>query len=89
MDLEIIKEVHAYSNGIIEVGSITLYLEDNELQFDIEEHCISGGYEFRVYLAFGTDVSGLDIEVDPKTHRVLDERLVNFIHQQYGELTQM
>jgi hypothetical protein len=89
MDLEIIKEITAVSSGIIEVGSMTLYLEDTELQFDIEEHCIKGNHEFRVYLAFGTDVSGLDIEVDPKTHRVLDERLVNLMHEQYGELTRL
>lgn len=87
MDLEIIKEVTAHSSGIIEIGSMTLYLEDNELQFDIEEHCIKGNHEFRVYLAFDTDVSGLDIDVDPKTYRVLDERLVNLMHQQYAELS--
>ena len=89
MNLELIKEVTAHSSGIIEIGSVTLYLENDELQFDIEEHSIKGNHEFRVYLAFGTDVSVLDIEVDPKTYRVLDERLINLIHQQYGELTRL
>ena len=89
MNLEKILETHAHSSGIIEVGSCTLYLEDRELQFDIEELSIKGNHEFRVYLAFGTDIAGLEIEVDPDTHRVLDERLVNFIHQQYGELSRL
>lgn len=87
MNLEEIKEVIASSSGIIEVGSCTIFLEERELQFDIEEHCIKGNHEFRVYVAFGTDLTGLEVEVDPETHRILDERLINFIHQQYGELS--
>ena len=89
MNLDKIIEVTATSSGIIEVGSVTLYLDNLELQFDIEEHCIKGNHEFRVYQAFGTDLEGLEIEVDTETHRVLDERLVNFIHQQYGELSRV
>lgn len=87
MDLDKILEIHAHSSGIIEVGSCTIYIEDRELQFDIEEMSIKGNHEFRVYQAFGTDLEGLEITVDPETHRVLDEPLVNFIHQQYGELS--
>ena len=87
MELDKIKEVTAHSSGIIEVGHCTLFLEDRELQFDIEEHSIKGNHEFRIYLAFGTDISGLEIEVEPDTNRILDQRLINFIHQQYGELS--
>ena len=87
MNLEAIKEVIASSSGIIAVGSCTIFLEEMELQFDIEEHSIKGNYEFRVYAAFGTDLTGLEVEVDPATHRILDERLINFIHQQYVELS--
>lgn len=89
MNLEAIKEVIASSSGIIEVGSCIIFLEERELQFDIEEHCIKGNHEFRVYQAFGTDLTGLEVEVDPETHRILDERLINFIHQQYGELSRI
>lgn len=87
MNLDIIQEVAASSSGIIEVGSVTLYLADRELQFDIEELAIKGNYEFRVYSTFGTDLSDLEIEVDADTHRILDERLVEFIRQQYAELS--
>lgn len=87
MELEKIKEVVAHSSGIIEVGHCTLYLEDREIEFDIEEHAIKGNHEFRVYQAFGTDLTGLGIDVDPDAHRILDERLIGFIHQRYGELS--
>ena len=87
MHLDIIQEVSASSSGIIEVGSVTLYLADRELQFDIEELAIKGNHEFRVYSAFGTDLSDLEIEVDADTHRILDERLVEFIQHQYAELS--
>jgi hypothetical protein len=89
MDLETIKEVIATSSGIIEIGSVTLYLADRELQFDIEEHAIKGNHEFRVYQAFGTDLTDLEIEIDPDTHRILDEELIDFIHQHYAELSRL
>ena len=87
MELDKIKEVAAHSSGIIEVGHCTLFLEDRELKFDIEEHSIAGNHEFRVYLDPDTDITDLEIEVEPDTNRILDERLINFIHQQYGELS--
>lgn len=89
MDLEKITEVTAVSSGVVEHGSVTIYTDDNELQFDIEELCINGNHEFRVYQAFGTNLKGLDIEVDEKSKRILDEGLVNFIYEQYQKLSSL
>lgn len=58
-----------------------------ELQFDIEEHSIRGGHDFKVHVAFGTDLSKFDIKVDEETHRVLDEEFIEFIRDQYSELS--
>lgn len=85
--LEKIKETTAVSLGIVEHGSVTIYTEDSELQFDIEEYNLNGNHGFRVYTAFGTDLSCLGIQVDPKSKRVLDETLVDFILDQYQGLS--
>lgn len=87
MDLEKITEVTAVSSGVVEHGSVTIYTDDNELQFDVEEYHINGNHGFRVYQSFGTNLGGLDIEVDEKSKRILDEGLVNFIREQYQKLT--
>lgn len=87
--LEKIKDVTAVSLGIVEHGSVTIYAEDSELQFDIEEYNVNGNHGFRVYTAFGTELSSLGIQVDPKSKRVLDETLVDFIWDHYRCLSSM
>ena len=87
MDIDNITDIRAQSSGIIEVGWVTLYVDGKELQFDIEEHSIRGGYDFKVYVAFGTDISMFDIKVDEETHMVLDEEFIDFIRDQYTQLS--
>lgn len=88
MDLDKITQITATSKGIIEIGSATIYLEGKEYQFDIEEHLINGNHEFKVFLAFGTDTKDLvGFKVDGKTAKVLDQPLVDLIHQEYQRLS--
>ena len=88
-DIFEINEVHAYSKGIIEIGSVTIFSNNKEYMFDIEEHMINGNHEFKVFLLIEEDNQSLNLNIDDKTGQILDEEFVNFIHNEYQRLTQM
>jgi hypothetical protein len=79
-------EVQAHSSGIIEVGTVKIFIGDQEWDFDIEEHAIKGNYQFKVFLARWQDSSKLDLELDDA--RVIDQRFIDFIHSEYQRLSQ-
>ena len=87
MNLEEITEVQAHSSGIIEVGTVKIFIGDKEWDFDIEEHAIKGNHEFKVFLARWQDSSELDLELDDD--RVIDQRFIDFIHSEYQRLSQV
>jgi hypothetical protein len=84
-----ITEVHATSRGIIDVGSVTIYMDNQEFMFDTKEEIINGNHNFKVFLSFGTDNEILKLNVNNETHQVMDEQFVNFIYEHYQEQTQM
>lgn len=89
MDIFNINEVRAYSKGIIEIGSVTILSNNKEYMFEIEEHCINGNHEFKVFMLIEEDNESLNLNIDNGTGEILDEQFVNFIHDEYQRLTQM
>jgi len=89
MDIFNINEVHATSKGIIEIGSVTIFSNNNEYMFEIEEHNINGNHEFKVFLLIEEDNESLNLNINDETGQILDEQFVNFIHDEYQRLTQM
>ena len=89
MDIFDINEVHAHSKGIIEMGSVTIFSNNKEYMFEIEEHCINGNHEFKVFMLIEEDNESLNLNIDNGTGEILDEQFVNFIHDEYQRLTQM
>ena len=85
MNLEEITEVQAHSSGIIEVGTVKIFIGDHEWDFDIEEHSIKGNHEFKVFLARWQDSFELGLELD--NGRVIDQRFIDFIHSEYQRLS--
>ena len=88
-DIIDINQIHAYSKGIIEIGSVTIFSNNKEYMFDIEEHNINGNHEFKVFLLIEEDNQSLNLNINDKTGQILDEEFVNFIHGEYQRLTQM
>jgi hypothetical protein len=89
MDIFNINEVHATSKGIIEIGSVTIFSNNNEYMFEIEEHNINGNHEFKVFLLIEEDNESLNLNINDETGQILDEQFVNFIYDEYQRLTQM
>ena len=89
MDIFNINEVQAYSKGIIEIGSVTILSNNKEYMFEIEEHCINGNHEFKVFMLIEEDNESLNLNIDNGTGEIMDEQFVNFIHDEYQRLTQM
>jgi hypothetical protein len=89
MDIFNINEVQATSKGIIEIGSVTIFSNNNEYMFEIEEHNINGNHEFKVFLSIEEDNESLNLNIDNGTGEILDEQFVNFIQDEYQRLTQM
>jgi hypothetical protein len=89
MNIENITQITATNSGIIEIGSLTIYIDGHELQFDIEEHNIKGNYEFKAFLAFGTDVSSFDIEINHLINQVIDQKFLSFLKEQYSQLSRI
>lgn len=85
MNLDQITEVHAHSSGIIEIGSVTIWIGDKEWIFDIEEHAVKGNHEFKVFLARWQDSIGLDLDLDED--QVIDADFIEFIWQEYQRLS--
>lgn len=85
MNLDQITEVHAHSSGIIEVGTVKIFIGDHEWDFDIEEHAIKGNHEFKVFLARWQDSSEIDLELDDG--RVIDQKFIDFIYCEYQRLS--
>ena len=83
--LEEIHEIRAYSSGIVEMGSVTIFIDNQEWQFDIEEWSIQGNWEFKVYLARWQDFTHLDLPLDQG--RVVDESFCEFIREEYCRIT--
>jgi len=89
MDIFDVTEVHATSKGIIDVGSVTIYMDNQEFIFDTEEEIINGNHDFKVFLSLMTDNEILKLNVNDETGQVLDEQFVNFIYERYQELTKI
>ena len=89
MDIFDVTEVHATSKGIIDVGSVTIYMDNQEFMFDTEEEIINGNHDFKVFLSLMTDNEILKLNVNDETGQVLDEQFVNFIYERYQELTKI
>jgi len=89
MDIFDVTEVHANSKGIIDVGSVTIYMDNQEFMFDTEEEIINGNHDFKVFLSLMTDNEILKLNVNDETGQVLDEQFVNFIYERYQELTKI
>jgi len=85
MDIFNITEVRATSMGIIDVGSVVIYMDNQEFMFDTEEEIINGTHNFKVFLSFGTDNEILKLNVNSETGQVIDEQFVNFIYDHYQE----
>lgn len=85
MNLDRITEVHAHSSGIIEVGTVKIFIGDQEWDFDIEEHAIKGNHEFKVFLARWQEGVELDLELDDG--QVLDQEFIDFIYIEYQRLS--
>ncbi len=83
--LEEITEVRAYSSGIVEMGSVTCFINNREWQFDIEEWAVHGNLEFKVYLARWQDPKELDLALEEG--RVVDELFCRFIQDEYYRIT--
>jgi hypothetical protein len=89
MDIFKITEVRATSMGIIDIGSVTIYVDNQEFTFNIEEEIINGNHNFNVFLSFTPDNQILKLNVNSETGQVLDEQFVNFIYDQYQEQTKL
>lgn len=85
MNLAEITEVHAHSSGIIEVGTVKVFIGDQEWDFDIMEHAVNGNHEFKVFLARWQDSSKLDLGLDDS--QVIDQEFIDFIHSEYQRLS--
>jgi hypothetical protein len=89
MDIFNINEVHAHTKGIIEIGSVTIFSNNKEYMFEIEERCINGNHEFKVFMLIEEDNESLNLNINNGTGEIMDEQFVNFIHDEYQRLTQM
>jgi hypothetical protein len=89
MNILDINEVHATSKGIIEIGSVTIFSNNKEYMFEIEEHNINGNHEFKVFMLIEEDNESLNLNINNGTGEILDEQFVNFIHDEYQRLTKM
>ena len=87
MNLEKITEIEAHNSGIIEFGTVKIFIDGKEWDFDIRESSIKGNYEFKVFLGAWQDSSLLDLELDADS-RVVDQSFVDFIHSEYQRLSQ-
>jgi hypothetical protein len=85
INLEEIKEIRAYTSGIVEMGSVTIIINNREWQFDIEEWAVHGNLEFRVYLARWQDSKDLALELEEG--RVVDNHFCRFIQDEYYRIT--
>jgi len=82
-----VDEVVAHSRGIIEVGTVIVYSNDDEYVFEVEEHIINGNHHFRVF--YFDDNETMKFMINEKTGEVLDDNLIHFIHGEYQRLTAM
>ena len=89
MDIFDINEVRVTSKGIIEIGSVTIFSNNKEYMFDVEEHYIKGNHEFKVFMTVEEDNESLNLNINNETGQILDEQFINFVHQEYQRLTEM
>jgi hypothetical protein len=79
--------IRANSRGIIEIGSVTIISNNVECTIDIEEHIINGNYEFKAFVLWPEDRKHLNINIDDKSGKILDEDFLNLIHSEYQSLS--